>query len=137
MLNKLMFFLDVMFYYSQLQYNLLLKKVSPSNQPSIILGAIIGFPLVLLLRVFHIELYCLPPSPLIFILVCFGCIFLMLKLYEWNDRKKKVLREKPLFFGKKKLSIFLAIVIELISLASLFLGGPIGKYLLEKCGWTI
>ena len=130
-----MYFLDVLFYYTQLQYNLLLKRVSPSNQPSIILGAIIAFPIALALRVIYIELYCVPPPPWIFILVCFGCILLMLKIYEWNDRKKLVLSEKPLFYNQRKTSIFITIFIEIISLASLFLGGPIGKLLLEQCGW--
>ncbi len=136
MVNKLMFFLDVMFYYTQLQYNLLLKKVSPSNQPSIILGAIIGFPLALFARISYINLFCSPPPAWIFISVCFGCIFLMLKIYEWNNRKKEVIKKKPIFFENKKISLFITIFIELISLATLFLGGPIGKYLLEQCGWS-
>lgn len=135
MKNKVFAFLDVMFYYTQLQYNLLLKNISPSNQPAIILGAIIGFPLALLIDSIYIHLFCSPPPAWIFISVCFACIFLMLKVYEWNNRKEKVIKKKPTFFNKKKISLFIAITIELISLASLFLGGPIGKNLLEQCGW--
>ena len=88
MKNKVFVFLDVMFYYTQLQYNLLLKNISPSNQPAIILGAIIGFPLALLIDSIYVQLYCSPPPAWIFISVCFGCIFLMLKIYEWNNRKE-------------------------------------------------
>lgn len=128
-------FLDVMFYYTQLQYNLLLKNISPSNQPAIILGAIIGFPLALLIDFIYISLYCSPPPPWILISVCFACIFLMLKIYEWNNRKEKVIKKTPMFFNNKKISLFITVTIELISLTSLFLGGPIGKYLLEECGW--
>jgi|SRR5699024_1483198 len=135
MKNKAFAFLDVMFYYTQIQYNLLLKNISPSNQPAIILGAIIGFPLALLIDSIYIHLYCAPPPAWIFISVCFACIFLMLKIYEWNNRKEKVIKKKPMFFNSKKTSLFITITIELISLASLFLGGPIGKYLLEQCGW--
>ncbi len=135
MKNKVFVFLDVMFYYTQLQYNLLLKNISPSNQPAIILGAIIGFPLALLIDSIYVQLYCSPPPAWIFISVCFGCIFLMLKIYEWNNRKEKVVKKKPMFFNSKKISLFITITIELISLTALFLGGPIGKYLLEQCGW--
>ena len=135
MKNKAFAFLDVMFYYTQLQYNLLLKNISPSNQPAIILGAIIGFPLALLIDSIYIHLYCSPPPAWIFISVCFACIFLMLKIYEWNNRKEIVIKKKPMFFNKKKISLFITVTIELISLASLFLVGPIGKYLLEQCGW--
>lgn|SRR5690554_1402320 len=137
MINKLMYILDVIFYYTHLQYNLLLKNVAPSSQPSIILGAIIGFPLALLIDSIYIYLFCSPPTPWIFISLCLGCMFLMLKIYEWNDRKKKVLAIKPMFFNKKKLSIVITIFIEIISLSSLFLGGPIGKSLLEQCGWAM
>ena len=133
--NKLFYFLDVMFYYIQLQYNVLLKNISPSNQPSIILGALIGFPFALTTRILYIHLYCSPPPPWIFIFICFGCIFLMLKIYEWNNRKEKVIKSKPMFYNSKKISLFITVIIELISFATLFLGGPIGKHMLEQCGW--
>jgi len=137
MKNKVMFFLDVMYYYVHLLYETLLKKVSPPNQPAIILSSFIAFPLALLLRIFYIELYCTPPPPWIFIFVCFGCIFLMLKIYEWNNRKEKVIKKKPMFFNSKKTTFFIMVTIQLISLATLFLGGPVGKYLLKQCGWAM
>ncbi|NCQ15962.1 MAG: hypothetical protein GW794_14025 [Flavobacteriales bacterium] len=136
MKNRIYFFLDVMFYYTQLQYNMLLKNVSPSNQPAIILSFFIAFPLALIIDITYIKLFCSPPPTWIFISVCFGCIFLMLKIYEWNERKKEVIRKKPMFFKNKKISIFISIFIEIISLATLFLGGPIGKFFLEQCGWV-
>lgn len=135
MKNKVFVFLDTMFCYTQLQYDLFLKNISPSNQPSIILGVIIGFPLALIARVLYIYLYCSPPPPWISISICFGCILSMLKIYEWNNRKEKVIKKKPMFYNSKKISLFIAILIQLISFTALFLGGPIGKSMLERCGW--
>ena len=135
MKDKMMFFLDGMYYYTHILYEALLRKVSPPNQPSIILGTIVGFPLAFIIDIFYITFFCTIPSPWIFISVCFCCIFLMLKIYEKNNRKEKVIKKKPMFFKSKKISLFITIIIDLISLATLFLGGPVGKYLLERCGW--
>lgn len=132
-----MFVLDVMYYYTQRLYNSLLKNISPSNQPAIILSSFIAFPLALLVDSIYIHIYCTPPPPWIFISVCFGFIILMLKIYEWDNRKDKILKKKPLFFESKKLTLFIYILINVLSLSALFMGGPIGKYLLEQCGWRL
>jgi hypothetical protein len=42
-----------------------------------------------------------------------------------------------MFFNKCKTSIGFTILIEIISLVFLFIGGPVGKFLLEKCGWIL
>lgn len=128
--------LDVMYYYTQIQYNLLLKNVSPSIQPSIILGTFISFPISLLIDSAYIYFFCSLPSPWIFISVCFVVIIIMLGIYEVYNRKERVIKRKPIFFNNKKLTLIITITIELISLASLFLGGPVGKYLLKHCGWS-
>jgi|SRR5690625_697168 len=130
-----MFFLDVMYYYAYLQHKIFLKNISSSDQPLIILGALLSFPLILLIRVLYIKFFCLPPSAWVFIAICFGCIFLMFKIYKWNGREKDILIKKPFFFNHKKSSISISVLFEIISLTTLFLGGPIGKYLLEQCGW--
>jgi|SRR5690554_1846483 len=136
MKKSALFFLDVMFYYTQLKYNLFLKNISPSNQPAIITSSFIAFPLALIIDITYIELLCSPPPAWIFISVCFGCILLMLKIYEWDNRKKEVLKRPPIFFKSKKITLFVYVLINLTSLATLFLGGPIGKYLLKQCGWS-
>lgn len=135
MKDKIMFFLDVMYYYVHGFYEKLLKKVSPPNQPAIILSSFIAFPVALFIDSIYILLFCSLPSPWIFISVCFGSIFLMLKIYEGNNRKEKVIKRKPRFFNNKKLTLIITITIELVSLSTLFLNGPIGKYLLKQCGW--
>lgn len=134
MKNKVMLFLDVMYYYVHLLYETLLNKVSPPNQPAIILSSFIAFPLALLVDSIYIYLFCSLPSPWVFISVCFGCMFLMLKIYEWSKRKEKVIKKKPMFFNSKKATFFIMITIQLISLVTLFLGGPVGKYFLKLCG---
>lgn len=130
-----MFFLDVMYYYAYLQHKVFLKNISSSDQPLMILGLFLSFPLILLTRVIYIKLFCLPPPAWIFISFCFGCILLMFKIYKWNGRQKDILVKKPFFLDHKKISVFISILFEIISLATFFLGGPIGKNLLEQCGW--
>lgn len=136
MKDRIMFFLDVMYYYVHSFYEKLLKKVSPPNQPSIILSSFIAFPIALFIDFIYILLFCSPPPPWIFLSVCFGFIFLMLKIYEWNNRKVAVIKKKPMFFNSKKVTLFIMVAIQLISFATLLLGGPVGKYLLGQCGWV-
>lgn len=133
MKEKSLLFLDVMYYYTHVQYEKLLKNLAPSNQASFILGIIIGFPSALIGRILYIQLFCLPSPPYVFWIICALCILFILNIYEWNNRKEVVIKEKPCFFNNAKITLFLAISIDIIAIISLFLGGFVGRTLLEKC----
>lgn len=130
---KIIFFLDVIYYYTQLFYKTILKEVSPSIQPSLILGGIIGVPLGFVVDTTYIYVFCQVPNPWLFISSCLGSMVLMYYIYEFKDRKKKVIEAKPRFFKSEKISLFVTILIDLIAILFLFLNGILGKYLLESC----
>ena len=133
MIIKTIFFLDVMYYYSHLFYKKLLNQISPSIQPSIILGGIVGIPLGFLVDTVYIYLSCKAPNPWLFISSCLGCMIFMLYFYEYKDRKSKVIKNEPRFFKSKRINLFLTIFIDFVVILLLFLNGIVGKYLLNSC----
>lgn len=133
MKNKMLYFFDVLYHYFYIQHKKYLSKISPHNQAAVMLGTITGFNLLYFIDAFYTLLFCSPSPPWIFISICFICIFLMLFIYEWKGRKNKVVKEKPLFFNNYRLTVAIAIVIDIIGLSKLFLGGPLGRYLLQLC----
>lgn len=136
MISKTMFILDVIYYNCYLFYKALLTQVSPSIQPSLILGAIIGYPLAVLFNNLYIYIFCEVPSAWLFFLSGLSIMVLMFGIFEIKNRKEKVIKKKPRFFNDKSLNAIIMIFIVVFAVAFFYLGGPLGKYLLEQCGWS-
>lgn len=130
-----MFFLDVMYYSCHVFYSTLLVRVSPSIQPSIMLGALIGYPMAAFIDCLYIYIMCNVPSFWLFFLVGLSGIVLTLFIYEAKNRKNKIIKNKPRFFRNKKLNLLIKTTIVIIGLIIFFIGGFVGKYLLKQCGW--
>ncbi|SDX56391.1 hypothetical protein SAMN05216556_1483 [Aequorivita viscosa] len=128
-----MLFLDVMYYGCHLFYKNLLTKVSPSIQPSIMLGALFGYPMAAIVDCLYIYIACEVPNFWLFFVVGLSGILLMFHLYEVKNRKKRIIKDRPRFFSNKRLNLFTIIFIVIIALSILFIGGPVGKYLLRLC----
>lgn len=128
-----MFFLDRMYYACYFFYITFLTRISPSIQPSIMLGAIIGYPLAVFVDCFYIYIMCEVPNFWLFFLTGLSGIVLMLFIYDVKNRKKKVIEDKPRFFYNKGLNLFVNFFIVIIALFIFFIGGPLGKYLLKTC----
>lgn len=127
------FLLDKLYYYSYLFFKTFLVRVSPSIQPSLILGAIIGLPLAFIVDNVYIILKCRASSPWWFISICLGSMFLSLIIYEVNNRKEIVITNEPKFSQSPKMNLFIMILIDIFALTCFFLNAPVGKYLLKFC----
>ncbi len=127
------FLLDKLYYYSHLFFKTFLVRVSPSIQPSLILGATIGLPLAFIVDNAYIFLKCQASSPWWFISICLGSMFLSLIIYEVNNRKEIVIMNEPKFSQNRKMNLFIMILIDIFALTCFFLNAPVGKYLLKLC----
>lgn len=133
MMKKILFFLDVLYYHCHLLYKSLLNQVSPSIQPSLMLGALVGYPLAAFFDNLYIYTFCEVPSAWFFFMCGLSIMFLIFSIYEVKDRKKKVIKNTPNFFRSKTLNLATIVIIVTIAIFFFYMGGPLGKNLLEQC----
>ena len=118
MMKKILFFLDVLYYHCHLLYKSILNQVSPSIQPSLMLGALVGYPLAAFFDTLYIYSCCELPSVWLFFMIGLTTMFLIFSMYEVKNRKEKVIKKTPNFFKNKTLNLATIVIIVTIAFFS-------------------
>jgi hypothetical protein len=124
--------MDVIYYYCFLFYKKILKEEEPYSTTVWALGFLHGFFFsttinLLFIYFFHFKLEKWE-------LIGIGIFFLIVTYLYFNKskRSKKIIKNKPSFWGNHQLSIILSSIYFLILITTLFWGPILTRYILIK-----
>lgn len=125
--------IKVLYYQYFLFYTKVLKEDKPHFTTYFALSASEGFLINGIIDIISLKCFCYSVGkwPMI------ALFLIILGLNYWYFGKlgngKEIIKQKPLYFSNKRLSIICSILFFLISVSWLFWGPIYGKYLLENC----
>lgn len=123
--------MDVIYYYYYLFYTRILKDNEPHLLTILAISATEGFFLNIIFEIVLILYRCIETN----IVIWWSIIFLInicnyLYFYK-SGRSMKIIKEKPMFFSSRKISIFLTLLFFIVLATSIIWGAILTKYILQ------
>ena len=123
--------MDVIYYYCFLFYRKVLKEDEPHATTIWALGFGEGYFIsvvcdIVAMRYFCYDIITYFMFPIMGVALLFNYLH-----FSKSKRSRKIVKEKPVFFGSHKISIILTVVFFVIIISSMFWGPVCSKYLLE------
>ena len=124
--------LKVFYYYYYLFYTKVLVQPEPHFVTVLALSASEGLLINAIIDFLAIKFYCTGAGKWTMLSVFTLLLVINFVIYGKN-KVRDLIKEKPMFFGSKRLSLLVSLIFFLITSSWLFWGAVLGKYLLEQC----
>lgn len=123
--------MNVIYYYYFLFYTKILKEDEPYATTVFALSVSQGFVVNVIINLIIINKFCISLNE--WIMIMFQLIILLLNYLYFNKSKlaRKIIKQKPMFFGHNLLSIIITILFFIVTLSFMFWGPIYSKYLLR------
>lgn len=123
--------MDVIYYYYYLFYTRIIKDNEPHLLTILALSATEGFILNITVEVVLILYQCKQTNEIIWMgIICLMNLFNYLYFYK-SGRAIKIIKEKPMFFSSKRISILVTFLFFILFATSIIWGSILTKYLLD------
>lgn len=124
--------MDIIYYYCYLFYTRIIKDNEPYAATAWALGFIEGFFASVILNIVSIHFLCFSLGK--WRMIGIGIMFLLGNYFYFNKsgRAKKIVKNKPVFYNNRRISIILTSIFFAVLISSMFWGPLYTKYLLDK-----
>jgi hypothetical protein len=109
-----------------------LKETEPHLTTTLALSASIGLAINVPLEISLTYFYCYDLSAKVMFSIVVGIILLTYLVIHRTGKNVEIIKEKPSFFGNKKLSKVITIVFFIVTTSLLFVGPIISKEILDS-----
>lgn len=125
-------FMDVIYYYCFLFNVKIIKDNEPYATTVWALGLAEGYFLTVVCDIVSMRYFCFDiieyfMTPIIGITIISNYIF-----FNKSKRSRRIIKDKPTFFGSDKISMILTIIFFVVLISSMFWGAICSKYLLQN-----
>ena len=123
----------VFFYYYYLLYTRVVPDLTPYSTSVFVFGVLLSYLINGIIDIISANFFCMwiGKYPMLGIVVL--CLIISYLLCAKYGKGKKIVSEKPRFWGSHRLSVIIVLVSSLIAISWLFWGPIYIRNLLEKC----
>lgn len=121
--------MDVIYYYCYLFYKKILKEDEPHATTIWVIGFIEGFFTNIVLYSLLVYFYCIKTLNIWIMIFIVGLFLLANYIYFYKSgRAKKIVKEKPMFYSSKKISITITVIFFIVFSSSILWGPFLVRY---------